>query len=177
MKFKSNKSKDKQENNIPEEFTSIDGKKPKKGKEEKLSKKEEKLKKEEAEFKAKVMKAQKEQRITFILLDLLLDAIQNDIDNFVPSIGSYSMSDIDKKAKDFLDKLFNSREVKVLYKDKERKLEIKPVFYELRKKKPTKWETEAYTAYNIVRGKAKAIRNMPEEAALVKQVEQIFKWN
>jgi hypothetical protein len=48
------------------------------------------------------------------------------------------MSDIDKHAKDLLEKLYNSKEVKAMFADEDRKIEMKPIFTELRKVKPTK---------------------------------------
>jgi hypothetical protein len=48
------------------------------------------------------------------------------------------MKDIDDKAKDLLEKLYDSKEVKAIYKDKDRKIELAPVFKELRNIKPTR---------------------------------------
>jgi hypothetical protein len=48
------------------------------------------------------------------------------------------MSDIDKQAKDMFEKLSNSSEMRSIFKDKDRKIEFKPVMAGLRKIKPTK---------------------------------------
>ena len=150
---------------------------PKLEEDKNLSKKELKLKKEEQEFYAKVKKTETEQRITIILLDLLIKAVEKDVENFVPSIGTKSISQIDKQAKDMFEKLYNSKEVLAMFKDKERKTEMKPILDDLRSNKPTKWSTDAYFGYNAVKGKATAIRQMDENKELISKIENLFKWN
>jgi hypothetical protein len=64
-----------------------------------------------------------------------------------------------------------------IFKDKDRKIEFKPVMAGLRKIKPTKWSTEAFFSVNVIEEKAKAIRADETNKELIQKIENIFRWN
>jgi hypothetical protein len=64
-----------------------------------------------------------------------------------------------------------------MFADEDRKIEMKPIFTELRKVKPTKWDKEAYFSLNFIEGKVAAIRADEKNKELINKVESIFKWN
>ena len=62
-------------------------------------------------------------------------------------------------------------------KETERKIEVSPIFKELNKIRPTRWDAEAFFAVQTIQGKAKFIKEDPKNGELVSKVNSVFKWN
>jgi len=122
-------------------------------------------------------KASPAHKTLFLFLDKVVQAVRTDVANFVPSIGNKSMSDIDAQAKTLINELQSSREFITLMKEPERKLEVSPIFKELNKIRPTRWDAEAFFAVQLIQGKAKFIKEDGNNADLVRKINSVFKWN
>lgn len=60
-----------------------------------------------------------------LTMNKIIAAVKEELVNFVPSVGTKTLADIDSRAKELIKKIQNSKEFAELMKDKERKTELK----------------------------------------------------
>ena len=112
----------------------------------------------------------------YLVLSRLIHYVEDGSKNLKPAVGTDTIGTVNKTAKNILERIKNSDELKNVYQSKERKEEFKPILTELYNIKPTNWHKEAFFSRSLIIEKTKHIKKNKDLKDVVKKVDN-YKWN
>lgn len=94
----------------------------------------------------------------YLRLNYILENLEEDLNDFKPSVGTKTIGSINKQAYDMIKEISESEDLKNVYLINERRDEFKPIIDSFLQIQPSKWEREAFFAYNLVKNKSEAFK-------------------
>lgn len=90
-----------------------------------------------------------------------------------PSKARYTLSEINKKSNDVLDKVLDKEKLDVIYSVDSYSSLLKPVIKNINKTRPSSWETKSHFEYNIIESKYNNFKAI--DSKKVETIENDFK--
>lgn len=122
--------------------------------------------------------AEKSRIIIFISLNKMIQELEKEIKNFVPSVGIKSLGDINKDYSTRIKNIQSSKELEEVFEDPNYKLEMKDAIKKLSEVKPSLWwkNSDIQFSFNVINAKTNVIVDNKKNEKYVKEGNN-KKWN
>lgn len=118
--------------------------------------------------------AKKEHIQLYVVLDLLIKKIDQEMILIEQGHSTKPIGVINQWASEILDNIKNSEELKSIYKSEDRKKEFLPIISLLYQTKATKWKEEAFFSINLIESKMKAFSQSKDYSIIIEETKKKY---